>query len=364
MKTNFLIFLIMIAFSLTAHATEFNEIVPDFSSDKLGELTGYTEFSELVDAITKYDSPVKNNLYDKLCYYFIEEFKSGLGYISVIIAFALLSACVRGMNIKYDKNSDNLLFLITYCIICTFCLGILKNAAETSKRLAEDMDVFVKMSLPAYVGIVTAFNPLKNPANLEGLFLLMLNTVSSFSGRIMINVLFYLGLMYIINYMSNEIHILKLIQLIRQVLFWMLGFILTVFAGLTGLSGINAVAVSYSGIRTVKYTIGHLVPVIGSFLAESSDMVFASAKIFKNAFGTAGIIVIFAICIFPVIKLFITGILLKAVAGISEPFCDIRICNCIGAIGQTIIHMMICLILSSLMFILSFATLLLIGMGG
>jgi len=56
--------------------------------------------------------------------------------------------------------------------------------------------------------------------------------------------------------------------------------------------------------------------------------------------------------------------LLKAAAGISEPFCDKRICDCVAAIGQIIIHMMVCMILLALMFVLAFATILLIGMGG
>lgn len=362
MKTYILFFLILIP--LNVGASEYNEIIPDYSFEKMEEISGYSNFKEIVSSVENGDFFVSNNLFDKILNYFSGELKNSLGYIAYIVGFALLSGCVRAVCVKTDKGIDSLLFTVTYCVICVFVLGVLKNAAETSKNLADDVDAFVKMSIPAYIGIVSAFNPLKNPANLEGIFLVMVNIVSSFAGKIMINVLFYLGILYIINYMSTDIKVSKLIEFVKQALFWTLGFILTVFAGVTGLSGINAVAVSYAGIRTVKYTIGHSVPVIGSFLAESSDLLFASAKVFKNAFGTASIVIIFLICIFPILKLFVAGMLLKVAAGISEPFCDKRICDCIAAIGQAIIYMMVCLILLALMFVLSFATVLFIGMGG
>ena len=117
-------------------------------------------------------------------------------------------------------------------------------------------------------------------------------------------------------------------------------------------------------MKAVKYTVGHAVPVVGGFLADSSELIFSSFKIFKNAFGTAGIIVIFSLCLVPVIKLFCAGIMLKAASGICEPFCDKRISDCTADVGQTIINIMICVILLAVMFIFSLTVILLAATGG
>lgn len=355
---------VLIFFPILVSANEFKEVVPDIYVEELEDFIGYSKFSELVDAIVEGGIPKSDKIIEKIVNFLIGEVKNNIGYITAIIGFAMMSACVKGIVIKEAKGPDDLLFLIIYCVIAVFSLGILKNCVKTARELSEEIDGFVKMTIPAYIGIVSALIPVKNPANLEGIFILMINAVSFFAGRIMINMFFYIGVLYIINYMSHEIHVLKLIELVKQIMFWVLGFILTVFAGITALSGINQIAVSQSGMRALKYTVGHAIPIVGGFLADSSDLIFASAKIFKNAFGTAGIIIIFAICLIPVIKLFVSGILLKAAAGLTEPFCDKRICDCVSALGQTVIHIMVCVILNSLMFVLSFATLLLAGMGG
>lgn len=364
MRKIYLLFLIMFCISMTAYANDFEEIVPDIGYKELEELTGYGTFAELVNAIVEGETSDSGSLINKITDFFIGELKNNIAYVTAIIGFAMLGACIKGAGIKSDKGSGNLLFLITYCVISLFLLGMLKSCVETAKKLSGDIESFVKMTIPAYIGFVSAITPLRNAANMEGIFLIMVNIVSAFAGKVMLNMFFYIGLLYIINYMSTEIHVLKLIELVRQALFWILGFLLTVFAGITGLSGINAIAVSQSGMRAVKYTVGHAIPIVGGFLADSSDLIFASAKIFKNAFGTAGIIIIFSICLIPIIKLFVSGMLLKAAAGLTEPFCDKRICDCVAALGQTVIHIMVCLILLALMFILSFATILLVGMGG
>ena len=173
----------------------------------------------------------------------------------------------------------------------------------------------------------------------------------------MINAFFYIAILTVVSNMSSAIHITKLISLARQVLFWVLGFILTVFAGMTTLSGLGASASSAVGIRAAKYTIGHAIPVVGGFLADSTELVLASAKIFKNAFGTAGIAVIAIVCLVPVLKLFVIAFMLKLSAGLTEPFCDNLMSDTIYQVGQSIIHIMVSVLLMSVMFILAFAVL-------
>ena len=157
--------------------------------------------------------------------------------------------------------------------------------------------------------------------------------------------------------MSSSVRLTKLINISRQVLFWILGFLLTVFAGMTALSGLSASVSSNTGIQAVKYTIGHAVPLVGGFLADSTDLILASAKIFRNAFGTAGIIALAVLCSVPVIKLFVIGFMLKITAGLTEPFCDSILCESVYQVGQNIIHVMVSVLLMTVMFILSFAVL-------
>lgn len=352
------------ALSLTACASEFDELIPNVGYDETELITGYSTFSALVDAVVNGDGADYEGILEKILALLFKDLKDGMAYTAAIIGFAMLSACIKGTELKLAKGCGEIVFLVCYCVIAAFLLGILKNAADIAHEAAEKILSFVKTSVPVYVGFASAMLPSAAGAGMKGIFLLMINAVSSFAGSFMLGALFNIGLLYIINHMSSEIHVLRLIELVRQVIFWALGFLLTVFAGMAGLSGINADVASHTGMKAVKYTVGNAVPVVGGFLADSSEMIFASAAVFKNAFGTAGIIVIFSLCLVPVIKLFALGILLKAAAGLTEPFCDKRISDCTADVGQTVIYIMICVILMSVMFIFALSVILLLGVGG
>ena len=352
-----LIVLMFLIFSpLSVHADGYSESVPKFYSELAEEITGHASFAELTDAIVNGTLTPQDNIVGKLINLIIGDIRRSFAYIASVIGFCILSSCIKGSQIRLSGGAVEISFLVCYCIVAGFLLGILHLAVDIALKAADDIVTFTKLSLPAYIGIVTSTGV--NVKMSEGIFLVMVNTISTYAGSYMINAFFYIGILTIISNMSKEIHITKLINITRQILFWVLGFLLTVFAGMTSLSGINMSKAMGSGMRAVKYTIGHTIPVVGGFLADSAELILASATVFKGAFGTAGIVILFVLCMIPVAKLFVIGFLLKLASGLTEPFCDKSICDTVFSVGQSIVHIMVCVILMTVMFILAFAVLL------
>lgn len=329
--------------------------VPSFDGELFKEITGNLAFSDMISQIISGEMPVGEKLTGRILQYVFGDIRSLCASVVTVIGLVILSSCIKGSQVKLGGNLSEIAFLICYFTVSSFLLNILCSAVETARRASEEIVVFTEMSLPAYIGIITSTGI--NAGASKGIFLAMVNIVSRYAGDFMINAFFYIAILTVVSNMSSAIHITKLISLARQVLFWVLGFILTVFAGMTTLSGLGASASSAVGIRAAKYTIGHAIPVVGGFLADSTELVLASAKIFKNAFGTAGIAVIAIVCLVPVLKLFVIAFMLKLSAGLTEPFCDNLMSDTIYQVGQSIIHIMVSVLLMSVMFILAFAVL-------
>jgi len=349
----------LLAFSMVTYAEDFYDSVPDYSFGDMEELTGHTNFSDLILGITRGEAPKADNIIEKIINLIFADIRMCLKYTSAVLGFCILSSCVRGSQLSLKGNSGEIAYLACYFIVSGFLLGILQTAVKTALQASEELGAFIKMSLPAYIGILTATG-----INLkvgQSVFLAMVNIISSYAGGFMINAFLYIGILTVVSNMSEQIQISKLIGIFRQLMFWILGFLLTVFAGLTSLSGLNAAVSSGSGLRAIKYTVGRTVPLVGGFLADSAELIMASVRIFKGAFGTGGIIILCAICIVPLVKLFAVGFALKFTAGLAEPFCDKRMCDTVYQVGQTVIHIMVSLILMTVMFVLSFAVLLICG---
>jgi len=338
------------------HAEEFSDSVPDFSSEILEEITGNASMKELIEAVVNGEMPQYDGIIKKFVNIAVGDIKAAMGYILSIMGFAILSSCIKGSQIRLSGSSAEITFLICYFVVSGFLIGVLRMAVNTALGAAEEIVAFIKMALPAYIGIVTSMGV--NVVASQGIFLAMVNVVSEYAGSFMINAFFYIGILSVISNMSSEIHITKLIDISRQILFWVLGFLLTMFAGMTALSGLNAAASSTAGIRAAKYTIGHAIPVVGGFLADSTELIMASAGVFKSAFGTVGITILAVVCLVPVLKLLVMGFLLKVTSGLCEPFCDKLMCDSIYQIGQTIIYIMVGILLMTVMFIMAFAVLL------
>lgn len=355
-----LILCVMLMLNTKAYAAlsakEYISAVPNVSPDILYPLTGSTNFGEFIENIIDGSLPKADTLFSEIMNLILPDIRMCTVYIASILGFSILASCIKGSNLKLSGNSGEIAFLVCYFVVSGFVLGILNSAAQIATNASGELAAFIKMTLPAYIGIVSSMGVDFKGA--QAVFLVMINVVTTYAGSFMINSFLYMGILTVLSNISLQMHITKLIGIFRQVMFWMLGFILTVFAGFTALSGINAATGATSGIRAVKYTLGHTIPVVGGFLADSAELIFASAKIFKNAFGTGGIIVVFAMCLIPVCKLFVVGFLLKFTAGITEPFCDKRLCDTIYGAGQSVIYIMVALMLMSVMFILAFAILL------
>lgn len=340
----------------TVFGYEYSEVIPEYSDSVITEVTGYAGFADIIESIADREAVVPEDLLHKIVYYAVGDVRYIFKYIVSVLAVCILASCVKGAYIGLKGASGEISFLVCYCTVSGFLLGILNDCVKIALSASESIVIFVRMALPAYIGIITSTGV--NAASSEGIFLVMVNVISSYVGNFMINAFFFTGILTVVSNMSAEIKVNKLIHIFRQVMFWILGFLLTVFAGMTSLSGLNISASSGSGIRAIKYTIGHTVPVVGGFLADSTELIYASAGIFKTAFGTAGIVILGIVTMVPVIKLFLVGFLVRITAGLAEPFCDRQICDTVFSVGQTIIYIMVSLLLMTVMFIFAFAVLL------
>lgn len=355
--TFFTVCLCMLGKSMTVSCSEIfdGEISEEFS--ELGNI------EDLTKNIIYGKSPDYKSIAERMIAYVFEDIKKSSLYVSVILGLAMLSAFVKGTAIKLPTANGNVAFLIIYSIAAAFLLGILKSAMGIATETCEKINSFVKMAIPTYVGIISTTIS-ADIGNLNGIFIIMINVLSGFVNGCMLKTLFYIGVLHLINNMSSEIHILKITETVSRCMFWILGLLLTVFAAMTGLSGITVSATSKVGMNAVKYTMGHSVPIIGGFFADTAEVILSSAVVLKNAFGMVGIIALFAMCLLPAAKLFVMGTMLKLAAGLAEPFCDKRISNCTYSIGCTIIHIMISLVLLSVMFVFAMAVILALGTGG
>ena len=73
----------------------------------------------------------------------------------------------------------------------------------------------------------------------------------------------------------------------------------------------------------------------------------------KNAVGTAGIIAVLAVCIIPIIKIFIIQMVLRLAAAVAEPVTDSRISKMLWEVSQAVTTVFGVVIMTAVLFLIN-----------
>lgn len=111
---------------------------------------------------------------------------------------------------------------------------------------------------------------------------------------------------------------------------------MTLFVTVLTLEGSLTETVDGVTAKTTKAAVSTLIPVVGKILGDATDAVIGCAGILKNAVGFVGIIVIFGICLLPIIKLTILTITYYLASAICQPIADTKIVNLLRYDGRYI----------------------------
>lgn len=89
---------------------------------------------------------------------------------------------------------------------------------------------------------------------------------------------------------------------------------------------------------------------LGKAISDAIATVAGYSILLKNAVSSLGLIIVIAIVLVPIIKIFIMATLYRLTAAIIEPISDNRIVSAISSVGDSLILIMSCVIVVSILF--------------
>ena len=124
-----------------------------------------------------------------------------------------------------------------------------------------------------------------------------------------------------------------------------MGTTFTIFMGFMSIQGITAGSYDKVSIRTAKFAMKSYIPILGGYLSDGFNVILASGVLVKNSVGLAGLILMFATILMPIIQMLVLKLGLNLTAAILEPIVDKRISNFIMGVSKTLV-MLLCTILA------------------
>ncbi len=334
----------------------------DFTDELLNEAISSVESGEVdFEEITKEVEEGKIFDFSKLLNEAINllfgEIKGSISMLIKLVVTAVLSGVLCNLKLsKVEGGTAQVSFFACYSLVAAMVINSFYELLSFSSSTVDSLRIFMQSLIPALAAVISAGGSVSLAAYTPVLFGTM-QIIAHIAQNVFLPLIFTVTALSVVNNLSERFHITKLVELLRQILKWGLGLLLTVFVGLLGIQGVSTAFLDGVAGKTVKYALCNFVPVVGGVLADSASAVLYSMGIVKNTLGIAGIVALVTICAVPLAKISAMGILYKLSAGICEPMADKRIVNLLSEISASITQIFGILLMVCIMFIISIAIL-------
>lgn len=279
------------------------------------------------------------------------EIRSVLKLVISVMVIAILCSLLKNLQDAFkNDNISQIAFFACYSILIMILSKSFLISISVAIEAINEISNFMNALLPILVTMIALAGGLVQAATLDPIILAGVTIIPKIYVTIIIPLILISFVMEFANNLSNEHKIDNLCKLLKQVIMWIQGIIITVFIAVLTIRGITADTMDAVALKTTKFAIDNFVPIVGKTFSDAITSVAGYSLIIKNAITGVGLIVIVLVLIYPIIKLIIMAFIYKLSAGLIEPISDKRITSSIASAGDALMLLLSCVISVSFMF--------------
>jgi len=326
-----------------------------------GEISGYLEHKSarqwISDFMTgQWDFNPKEIAGDLWKYFFREVLANGQ-LLGKILILAVISALLVNLQTSFDQGVAKISSMACFLALSAIALGSFKYVIEIGQAAIESMSNLMTAVLPQMMVLVTGLGHIHTAS---AVFPLMMAACTAFARGIGLIVFPLIALSAILNLadqLTDAIKLERLGKLLYTLAEAVMGLMLTFFVGIFTLRSIYGSVMDAITLRTGKFVTDTFFPVIGGYLSDALETAAGYVVLLKQAVGILGLLTIFGICVFPVLKIGVIALIYKVSAAVVEPLGDSRISQVLEVMGNHLLLVLAAVAAVGLMFFVLIAIL-------
>lgn len=271
--------------------------------------------------------------------------------ISTVIIIAVICALIQNLQTAFSSQTlSNVAFYACYALLIiilskTFLIGL-----DIAKETIKELNNFLLVLIPVLSTLLLSAGGVSQVATLDPIIILLTNIGPTFYLNILIPIILLGFMLQFANNISNNFKISNLVKHTNQVVIWAQGLFITFFISMLTIRGFTAESLDIVTAKTAKFAVDNFVPIVGKAISDAIATVAGYSILLKNAVSSLGLIIVIAIVLVPIIKIFIMATMYRLTAAIIEPISDNRIVSAISSVGDSLILIMSCVIVVSVLF--------------
>ncbi len=313
--------------------------IDDFDFNSILELTPEKIINSLKDIVQgRFEGPVK------VCF--------------EIIVLVLFSALVQSMKVSVkDEMLSNIFSACSGVIIAVIISVKISSAITLSSATVKMCADFIVGFVPVFALIIATSGSVVTTFSTNALLLGLAQFLNFLSGNLFVPVVNCYLALGIANGIRPELHLTAVTNTIKKYITVGISVCATVFVSILSIKTAVASRADALGLRSARFAINSIVPVIGSAISEGLLSIQSYSSLIKSSVGIVGIILIFLIFLPALFDVVIWKICLSVCSVVSEMFEDKSVSVIIKTFQSVLLLILVILILSMVTTIISFGIL-------
>lgn len=281
---------------------EYGQYLPEFAWKDLGATV---DFKGLISGLGRY---------------LFHEVVSNAGLLGQLVVLAVLSALLKNLQTSFSSQGvAQICRTVVMMVLLVVGMYSFSLALNLARRTVQTMGQIIASLAPVMLSLMTALGSLAAAGVFQPVVLTAAALVGNAVSNLVLPALMAAAVLAVVDGMTQGIGVKKIAGLLKDSAVWLLGFLLTVFVGVTIVNGGVAAVADGVALRTGKFTAKAFIPVVGSMFSDAFETVAGATLMLKNSIGVFGVIAIVVSCLFPLIKLFTITLIYRGTAALLQP---------------------------------------------
>lgn len=278
-----------------------------------------------------------------------------------VLIFILLSAFLQSLKAESDDSVNMIYSTATALLVATVVLVKFTSTVSLASMAISVASNFVYAFIPVFCSIVVASGGITTGFSTNTTLLILAQGLSFISSNVfmpIVNCYLALGVTSSLRY---ELNLDKLLSSLKKIITTCISFVSGVFVSVLSVKTAVAGRADMLGLRSIRFAINSVVPVIGSSISEGLLSIQAYSSLIKSSVGIVGVVAVVLVFLPSIIEVVLWRISLTLCIIVSDVFGDKSVSAVLNAFLNTLLLINVILILSMVTTVISFGILIAAG---
>jgi stage III sporulation protein AE len=275
----------------------------------------------------------------------------------VVLVFIVLSAFFQSFKIDDDSGLSQVYSTASSLIIAVILVVKISSTITLSSAAIEVAGDFIVAFIPTFCAIVATSGGITTSFSTNSMLLLLSQGLSFISSNIfmpLINCFLAVGICCGIR---STFNLGQLVSTMKKIITGSISILSAAFVSILSIKTSISSRADILGIRSIRFVINSVVPVIGSTISEGLLSIQSYSSLIKSSVGIVGIIAIALVFLPSIIEVMLWRFMLSVCLIISGVFGDNSVTLVLKAFKDTMLLVNVVLVLSMMTSVVSFGIL-------